>query len=231
MFVPEEKEVWNNRNDKGEDDFWGMEAITTRVRSKADIVKSIKVALADLISSKYEEDVNISELFEDVKEHSISEENYCLNLEIEKRKSGKIKCDIYLTEDKSIELNLNPIQKAIYLMYILREQGVAVDDLMNDDWKAAKQIYSQLYHTAQKTVLKDKATDTEVKYDLGILDKPFTPSSVRGYISEIRDKLKDLIYFQSIRNEFSIEGKRGEPFKIRKSTPALRDYIRTGFGL
>lgn len=230
IFVPNEEEQWKNRQAPEEDDDLDMGYITAKDRTKDDLITNVKLAFADLISAAATEGVDLEELWKDVLEQNANKDKYKLRIEFEKNKLGKTITNIYVSDDDYDKLELNPIQTAIYLMFAMDENGFTVDDLQKCDWIVAKQIYSQLANTEQKTYIKDKDTGEYLNYTDGILNKAFKPTTINGYISEIRKKLEKLICVEDARNGFSIVGKRGEALKISQSTPEIRELIREEFG-
>lgn len=230
IFVPNEEELWKNRQATENDDDFDMGYITAQNRTKDDLITNVKLAFADLISAAATEGVDLERLWKDVLEQNANKDNYKLRIEFEKNKLGKTITNIYVSDDDNDKLELNPIQTAIYLMFAMDENGFTVDDLKTTDWIVAKQIYSQLANTEQKTYIKDKDTGEYLNYTDGILNKAFKPTTINGYISEIRKKLEKLICVEDVRNGFSIVGKRGEALKIGQSTPEIRELICEEFG-
>lgn len=230
VFVPDEEEQWKNRQADKEAYDLNMGYITAQSRTKEDLITNVKLAFADLISRAATEGINLDELWEEVLAQNSNKDKYKLRIEFKKNKLGKTITNIYVSDDDNDKLELNPIQTAIYLMFAMDENGFTVDDLKTTDWIVAKQIYSQLAKTEQKTYIKDKDTGEYINYTDGILNKAFLPTTVNGYISEIRKKLEKLISIEDIRNGFSIVGRRGEALKIRQSTPQIRELICEEFG-
>lgn len=230
IFVPNEEEQWKNRQVAEEDYDLDMGYITAQDRTKEDLITNVKLAFADLISRAATEGVDLEELWKEVLEQNANKDKYRLRIEFEKNKSGKTITNIFVSDDDNDKLELNPIQTAIYLMFAMDENGFTVDDLKTTDWIVAKQIYGQLANTEQKTSIKDKNTGEYLNYTDGILNKAFKPTTVNGYISEIRKKLEKLISIEDVRNAFSIVGKRGEALKISQSTLEIRELICEEFG-
>lgn len=230
VFVPDEEEQWKNRQTDEEADDLNMGYITAQSRTKEDLITNVKLAFADLISRSATEGIDLDELWKEVLAQNSNKDKYKLRIEFKKNKLGKTITNIYVSNDDKDKLELNPIQTAIYLMFVMNENGFTVDDLNTTDWIVAKQIYSQLARTEQKTYIKDKKTGEYLNYTDGILNKAFLPSTVNGYISEIRKKLEKLISIEDIRNGFSIGGNRGKAFMIRQSTPQIREQICEEFG-
>lgn len=231
IFVPNEEELWKNKQAStlDEDDL-DMGYITAQDRTKDDLITNVKLAFADLISRAVTEGVDLDELWKEVLEQNANKDKYKLRIEFEKNKLGKTIANIFISDDDNDKLDLNPIQTAIYLMFAMDENGFTVDDLKTTDWIVAKQIYGQLANTEQKTYIKDKDTGEYLNYTDGILNKAFKPTTVNGYISEIRKKLEKLISIEDVRNGFSIAGKRGEALKISQSTSEIRELICEEFG-
>ena len=155
VFVPNEEELWKNKQAaEGEDDL-DMGYITAKDRTKDDLITNVKLAFADLISAAATEGVDLEELWKNVLEQNANKDKYKLRIEFEKNKLGKTITNIYVSDDDNDKLELNPTQTAIYLMFAMDENGFTVDDLKTTDWIVAKQIYSQLANTEQKTYIKE----------------------------------------------------------------------------
>lgn len=231
VFVLNEDELAKIRRASAEEDNpLGMGYYTAKDRTASDLINNVRLAFADLISRAAAEGVDLEELWNEVLEQINNKDKYKLRIEFKKSNTGKTITNIYVSEDDKDKLELNPIQTTFYLMFAMSENGLIVDDLMKPDWLVAKQIYAQLANTEQKTYIEDKESREFLDYKDGILNKPFTPATIRGYLSEIRKKLEQIIYFEDVRQGFTIDGGRGKSFKIAQSTQEIRDKICEEFG-
>ena len=119
---------------------------------------------------------------------------------------------------ETAKLELTAIHKAVYLAFLLSEKGEVLDDpsfLFFDELKA---IYKRL-------------PDTVKDLENGIVSKDFSTTTLNGYRTEIRNAIKQHISNKNIVDEFAIEGYKGKPFKIQRSTEKLRKEIIKLFGL
>lgn len=214
----------------------GLQALTTKTPTKQDVVKRIKAAIADSID--YNHDIDVQEILDAVKKEWDEKSKFQLRIEFPKRKTkdynsdkAYIQCDIYVHEDDNEPIKFNAIQKAYYLMFILKKDGLIVDDVTKADWTLVKKIYTQLANRVEKTYITDKETGKETEYKQGVSKNLFTISSIRSYLSEIRDIIHGRISYKSIANEFAIEGYRGKPFGVARATDEMRAEIREKFGL
>lgn len=241
IFVQDEEELAKNRTQKGnsdEDEDLGMGLITTREMTKTEILSNLRTAIADALSSQYNDDVDIQEILDAVKKEWEDKDKYQLRIEFPQRNKAYIQCDIYVhdddynvPEDKRKPLKFNAIQTAYYLMFVLKKDGLIVDDVTKADWELVKNIYSKLSKRVEKTYITDKKTGKEIEYTQGVRKNLFTISSIRSYMSEIRDIIHDRISYRSIANEFAIEGYKGKPFGVARATDEMRAEIRKTFGL
>ena len=245
IFVPEEEELARTRVQKGnnEDDELDMGLLTNKKTPKKDIVSNLKSAFAETLSSEYQDQIDILEILDEVKKDWEAQNKYNLIIDFPENKSVygnrfEIQCDIYVHEDdfnvpkeKRKPLQLNAIQKAYYLMFILKKDGLILDDIKMDDCQLAKKIYTQLPKRVEKTHTKDKKTGKETEYNQGISKDNFQVSSIRGYVSEIRTAIHKRIPYINIANDFAIEGYKGQPFGVARATDEMRVQIREKFGL
>ena len=231
VFVLDEEELAKYRtNTSGstndDDPFGGMELLTAKKPSKSNIIKRLKTAIADSIDCGYD-DIDLGDLRAEIEQERTNIDKYKLRITLDKRSSDNIECRIYMS-DSDDELKLNAIQKTIYLMFIMHENGIIVDDIRPDAWKMAKKIYDQMYGRVEK-IFEDE--DSDELYTKGISKELFKISTIRGYISEIREAIKKKTPFKSVIDSFAIEGYKNAPFKVEKATDELREQIRQAFGL
>lgn len=231
IFVLNEEELAKYRTNtigsiNDDDPFGGMELLTAKKPSKSDIIKRLKTAIADSIDCGYD-DIDLDDLRAEIEQERANIDKYKLRITLDKRSSDNIECRIYMS-DSDDELKLNAIQKTIYLMFIMHENGIIVDDIRPDAWKMAKKIYDQMYGRVEK-IFEDE--DSDELYTKGISKELFKISTIRGYISEIREAIKKKTPFKSVIDSFAIEGYKNAPFKVGKATDELREQIRQAFGL
>lgn len=135
-------------------------------------------------------------------------------------------CDIYVAEGEDYKLNLTAGEKAVYLTFMLYEDGIRIKETAESSFRSITQkIYNQLPddNKCEKTaggILDSRDVNFEVyEYNL------------RGDISRIRAKVDALIDNPLIAQDFAIEGFKDKEFGISNSTPELRAQIKQAFGL
>ena len=249
IFVQDEEELSKNRSQKGnneEDDQLGMGMLTNKELTKPEILSNLKSSIADILYSKYNDEVDIQEVLDEVKKQWEERDKFQLRIVFPERKTkdyntdkAYIQCEIYVNDDdynvpegeQRKPLRFNAIQTAYYLMFVLKKDGLIVDDVKQEDWELVKKIYSMLAHRVEKTYTKDKKTGKEIEYTKGVKKNLFTIPSIRGYMSEIRDIIRERISYSSIAKDFAIEGYKGQPFGVARATDEMRAEIREKFGL
>ena len=243
IFVQDEEELSKNRSQKGnneEDDQLGMGMLTNKELTKPEILSNLKSSIADTLYSKYKDEIDIEEIIDAVKKQWEERDKFQLRIVFPERKNkAYIKCEIYVNDDdynvpegeQRKPLRFNAIQTAYYLMFVLKKEGLIVNDVQKEDWELVKNIYSKLTKRVEKTYITDKETGQEIEYTKGVKKNIFTISSIRSYMSEIRDIIHERISYSSIANEFAIEGYKGKPFGVARATDEMRAEIREQFGL
>ena len=243
IILRDEEELAKSKGQKGnsdEEDQLGMGMLTNKELTKPEILSNLKSSIADTLYSKYKEEIDIEEIIDAVKKQWDERDKFQLRIVFPERK-GKayIKCDIYVNDDdynvpegeQRKPLRFNAIQTAYYLMFVLKKEGLIVNDVQKEDWELVKNIYSKLTKRVEKTYITDKETGKEKEYTKGVKKNLFTISSIRSYMSEIRDIIHERISYSSIANEFAIEGYKGKPFGVARATDEMRAEIREKFGL
>ena len=135
-------------------------------------------------------------------------------------------CDIYVAEGEDYKLNLTAGEKAVYLTFMLYEDGIRIKETAESSFRSITQkIYNQLPddNKCEKTAG-------------GILDSgdvifEVYEHNLRGDISRIRAKVDALIDNPLIAQDFAIEGFKDKEFGISNSTPELRAQIKQAFDL
>lgn len=192
-----------------------IELLTHKSCPKEKTIKELEKILSDVIYNNY--DIDFDEIIKRITEEN--KRNFYLWFDYNKRKSTKepfIKFDIYVSE--TAKLNLTAIHKAVYLAFLLSEDGEYLQELSFTFFKVLKEIYKQL---------PDKVMDEKN----GIVQKDFDSKTLNGYRTEIRNAIKKHISNNNIVNEFAIEGYKGQLFKIQRSTIGIRNKIVKLFGL
>lgn len=160
-------------------------------------------------------DIDLKGLVEAVEDSNSRSESYELSLKMEPAKAGMIDCKVFVGEN--LELELTPIQKAIYLTFLSLKDGLVIEEAKPDFTKRIQDIYRLLPNRSEK--------------DDGILHMTYIqPQTLRGVISEANATIARLIP-GGIGLEFAIEGEKNNPYKVMRSTPEIRKQIITAFSL
>ena len=135
-------------------------------------------------------------------------------------------CDIYVAEGEDYKLDLTAGEKAVYLTFMLYEDGIRIKDTAESSFRSITQkIYNQLPDDNKCEKTAGGILDTgDVIYD--VYEK-----TLRGDISNIRAEIDDKIANPLIAQDFAIEGFKNKEFGISNSTPELRAQIKQAFGL
>ena len=135
-------------------------------------------------------------------------------------------CDIYVAEGEEYKLDLTAGEKAVYLTFMLYEDGIRIKETAESSFRSITQkIYNQLPDDNKCEKTAGGILDTgDVIYE--IYEK-----TLRGDISNIRAEIDDKIANPLIAQDFAIEGFKNKEFGISNSTPELRAQIKQAFGL
>lgn len=195
-----------------------IEFLSYKAPTKEKTIKDLEKILSDAIYNDY--DIDFDEIIKRIK----AENKRSFNLWFDKGPKEKNhikfnyypKFDIYVS--KTAKLELTAIHKAVYLTFLYFEKGQILDDPTNEFYEILKAIYKQM-------------PDTVKDWENGIFKKDFSTTTLNGYRTEIRNAIKQHISNKNIVDEFAIEGYKGKPFKIQRSTETLRKEIKELFGL
>lgn len=222
VFVPDEEELWENRSSQtaDEDGFRGMEMLSTKPS-----VSKMRKRLANVLSDyvEYEFDIDLDEIIRELESEKADRESYQLEMEIKPNKKGRgLNVNFFVaTKGDRIQLKLSAIEKTFYMMFILKKDGIIIEDIIPKLFlKDARAIYSQL---------GDRAQDDH--NGLMADDYVFSTDTLRTYFTEIRNALKEVIKNKHTIEQFAIEGYSGKEFKVEKATDEIRDHIRNEFGV
>ena len=135
-------------------------------------------------------------------------------------------CDIYVAEGEDYKLDLTAGEKAVYLTFMLYEDGIRIKETAESSFRSITQkIYNQLPDDNKCEKTAGGILDTgDVIYD--VYEK-----TLRGDISNIRAEIDDKIANPLIAQDFAIEGFKDKEFGISYSTPELRAQIKQAFDL
>lgn len=193
-----------------------IEFLSYKAPTKEKTIKDLEKILSDAIYNDY--DIDFDEIINRIKAEN--KRSFNLWFDYDPKDKDKVnyftKFDIYVS--KTAKLELTAIHKAVYLTFLYYEEGQVLDDPTVGFYEVLKAIYKKL---------PDRVTDLEN----GIYSKDFSTTTLNGYRTEIRNAIKQHISNKNIVDEFAIEGYKGKPFKIQRSTEKLREDIIKLFGL
>ena len=135
-------------------------------------------------------------------------------------------CDIYVAEGEENKLDLTAGEKAVYLTFMLYEDGIRIKETAESSFRSITQkIYNQLPDDNKCEKTAGGILDTgDVIYE--VYEK-----TLRSDISRIRAEIDDKIANPLIAQDFAIEGFKNKEFGISNSTPELRAQIKQAFDL
>lgn len=133
--------------------------------------------------------------------------------------------DIYVADGEEYKLDLTGIHKAVYLAYLLYKDGLRVEDTFGEFREITKKIYGHLPFADKNEKLTGGIRDTE-----GTTFDAYT-KTLRGYFTNIRDAISDKVADPLVAQDFAIEGFKGAPFGIAKTTPEIIAQIKEDFML
>ena len=135
-------------------------------------------------------------------------------------------CDIYVAEGEEYKLDLTAGEKAVYLTFMLYEDGIRIKETAESSFRSITQkIYNQLPDDNKCEKTAGGILDTgDVIYE--VYEK-----TLRSDISRIRAEIDDKIANPLIAQDFAIEGFKDKEFGISFSTPELRAQIKQAFDL
>ena len=135
-------------------------------------------------------------------------------------------CDIYVAEGEEYKLDLTAGEKAVYLTFMLYEDGIRIKETAESSFRSITQkIYNQLPDDNKCEKTAGGILDTgDVIYD--VYEK-----TLRSDISRIRAEIDDKVANPLIAQDFAIEGFKDKEFGISFSTPELRAQIKQAFDL
>ena len=189
--------------------------VASRDRTMAKLTDAFQEMFSHGIDVSFED---ISDLYEKLKN---SRKTYRLDIQINEkvgfsRKNNPKTCDIKLIDNsgKEYPLEMEPLQKALYLTFILFKDGVLVLNVSNSPfYDIFQKIQDQL---SRNTTLPSR-------------DSLF--SNTEPNLSKIRTIIWKATNDTSAKEQFAVDGYSGEPYKVAGATDAHRELIRKGFGI
>ena len=210
------RDLENYSDDPSFDDLThSIEFLSYKAPTKEKTIKDLEKILSDAIYNDY--DIDFDEIIKRIKAENKSSFKLWFDKDKDKKSNRIIKFDIYVS--KTAKLELTAIHKAVYLAFLLfSEDGEVLDDPTVGFYEVLKAIYKQMPNTV-------------MDLENGIVNKDFSTTTLNGYRTEIRNAIKQHISNKNIVDEFAIEGYKGKPFKIQRSTEKLREDVIELFGL
>ena len=139
--------------------------------------------------------------------------------------------DIYLSKAEDAEpLHLQAVEKAIYLAVLLFEEpdGLVIEKL--DFGKPSEKDFMTFLGTID--AIYNKLPNKRSSGNPNAFSKgKISSSTFKVYKKNIRDEIEKQIKNTRLAEQFAIEGPKGGLNRIAKSTPEIREKIRTVFGL
>lgn len=226
VFVPNEEEQWKDRQasaDTGEDedDFWGMHVLT-EAPTREEMSKSLESVLSDYVDFGFE-DIDLNEIIDRLKNEKGIYDAYQLDMEVKPDKRGRgIVADFYVVGNgERTKLKLSAIEKTFYIMFILRKDGIIIEDIIPKLFlQEARKIYSQMGDRVQND-------NGGIMYD----NYFFSTKTLRTYLTGIRNALKTVMGNRRVIEKFAIEGYKAKEFKVQKATDEMRNLIHKEFGV
>ena len=206
-----------------------IEFLSYKAPTKEKTIKDLEKILSDAIYNDY--DIDFDEIIKRIKAENKRSFNLWFDYYPKDKDEDKdedkdkvkdkvnyfTKFDIYVS--KTAKLELTAIHKAVYLAFLLSVDGERLDDQTPKFYEELKAIYKKM---------PEKVRDEKN----GITNKEYiSTTTLNGYRTEIRNAIKQHISNNNIVDEFAIEGYKGKPFKIQRSTETLRNKIIKLFGL
>lgn len=226
IFVPDEEELYSRRTNKGNSEVDGLQMgyLSRTPKSQDKVNKKLEEVLTEIISQGY--DLDIEKIKKKLEEEWNNKNSYALTMEatphMSRSKTPKVTdnydVEFYINDPSGKKLiNLTAIEKAVYILFILNEEGrlLSVTDSFKD---TLKKIYLQIHGRVQDD-------------ENGLIGGNFSEKALLSCRHEIRDAIKEHISNSKIVDEFAIEGYKAEKFKVQKATKSLREQIKTTFGI
>lgn len=139
--------------------------------------------------------------------------------------------DIYLSKAEDAKpLHLQAVEKAIYLAVLLFEEpdGLVIEKI--DSGKPSDKDFMTFLRTIDAIYNKLPNKRSSGKPN-AFSDGKISSSTFKVYKKNIRDEIEKQIKNTRLAEQFAIEGPKGGLNRIAKSTPEIREKIRTVFGL
>ncbi|MSS18764.1 hypothetical protein [Sodaliphilus pleomorphus] len=191
---------------------------TDRLKLISDYEVKIRQMLWDIDYLNMGDEINIKSIVDDIIAKKEKQLEYKLSIKASVRqKSGNVDCDIYVGD--GIKLEFKAIHKALYMTFLMLENGLKINDVTDEFIELIQKIYNRLPDKSYK--------------DGGLLySNQMRPSTMRGYISEINRAVVKAIPGGRIGYRFSIvTEERNHPYIIKASTEEIRNQIKELFGL
>jgi len=214
--------------------FGGLEALTHKPEpgSKAE-AKFIQKAEADIEKvlrncALFDIDLDLNKIKDRISSTMNNDVDYHLsfNVKVDRERplrQGFSVFDIYVADGEEYKLDLTAWHKAVYLTFLLYEDGIKILDTYTDFRETSRKIYLKL------PIDKNKCNKDDGDMDARLFEGYI--STMRTYLNAIRDEVSSKVANPKTAIEFAIEGYSGKPYRIVRSTPEIRAQIKEWFRL
>lgn len=154
--------------------------------------------------------------------------NYQLIIKTKFNKMTCESCDIYVGEGEEYKINLTPIEKAVYITFLLYDNGIKVRQaLLPEARNITKTIYS-------KMPIDEMNEKMEGILNPGDSTREQQAKTLRSNITYINKAIKQIIPDPLIAQEFCIVTMTNEtdsPYAVERTTAEIQEKIRKEFGV
>lgn len=113
--------------------------------------------------------------------------------------------DIFLPDFNEMQLNLHPLSKTVYLLFLLHPEGIELRKLSKKSFiRELEQIYTLVMPNRDEELMR-ASIDRLLDRDNGTLNQ---------HLSRIKRLVKSKILDNDLASQYYISGKRNEPYRI-----------------
>lgn len=219
--------VYDEDKDEISDGFAGIEYLNNTSLSKEGVRGVVLTALfeAEYQKNRFGVDYNLEDILNDF--NTQKDKTYRLEIDLYKEEvtnkeesaQKPIECHIYITDenDERKELNMMAQEKAVYLLFVLFENGISIKDFPKDKDSTPNKNKSLLKLYMH---LQDRLKDHNYIKSPHLLQGDITP--IR---SKIRNRIIAITPNKQFVESFAIEGYKEQPFKVAAATQEQRELI------
>lgn len=202
--------------DRDEDEL-GMGYLREKPKPYNKVLNIIEDALTECINNGY--DIDIEAIKEKIQKEWDNRNKYKLTLLTQKKKDHfNVDCEFYIDDPQTTKpLDLTAIEKAVYMVFILHEDGLILH-VSKHFLELLQKIYSKI---------KGRVQDDEN----GVMAGKFSDTALNSCRTEIRKAIKERISNSRVVDEFAIEGLKADKFKVQRATNEIRQQIKDTFDI